>query len=92
MFADLLGTLAMMAAPALTTDLRAVAAAAFAGGRGGALRAVSARTVGQRLVPDAVLGPWACHVTGADTWQAGPLRGTPSSACRGQDPLCDLAR
>lgn len=56
MFADLLGTFAMMAVPAVTTDLRVVAAAAFAGGLGGTLWTVNARTIGQRLVPDRMLG------------------------------------
>lgn len=56
MFTDVLGTFAMMTVPALTTSLWAVAAAAFAGGMGGTLWTVNARTIGQRLVPDAMLG------------------------------------
>lgn len=56
MFVDLLGTLAMMAVPAVTLDLWAVAASAFAGGLGGTLWAVNARTLSQVLVPGALLG------------------------------------
>ncbi|WP_431042663.1 MFS transporter [Streptomyces sp. P1-3] len=56
MFADLIGTLAMMAVPALTTDVWAVAAATFAGGMGGTLWSVNARTLSQQLVPDHMLG------------------------------------
>ncbi|KGW74856.1 major Facilitator Superfamily protein [Burkholderia pseudomallei MSHR2990] len=56
MFVDLLGTLAMMAVPAVTLDLWAVAASAFAGGLGGTLWTVNARTLSQALVPGALLG------------------------------------
>ncbi|MDT0344400.1 MFS transporter [Streptomyces sp. DSM 44938] len=56
MFADLLGTAAMAALPALTTSLWAVAAGAFLGGMGGTLWTVNARTLTQRLVPDEMLG------------------------------------
>ncbi|KVG73554.1 transporter [Burkholderia ubonensis] len=56
MFVDLLGTLAMMAIPAVTLDLWAVAASAFAGGLGGTLWTVNARTLSQALVPGALLG------------------------------------
>ncbi|KVE24602.1 transporter [Burkholderia singularis] len=56
MFVDLLGTLAMMAVPAATLDLWAVAASAFAGGLGGTLWTVNARTISQALVPAALLG------------------------------------
>lgn len=56
MFIDLLGTLAMVAVPAITTDLWAVAASAFAGGLGGTLWSVNARTISQFLVPGSLLG------------------------------------
>lgn len=56
MFADLVGTAAMVALPALTTDIRAVAAGAFLGGMGGTLWTVNSRTITQRMVPDGMLG------------------------------------
>lgn len=56
MFADLVGTTAMVALPAVTTSLWAVAAGAFLGGMGGTLWSVNARTLTQRRVPDAMLG------------------------------------
>ncbi|WP_186156459.1 MFS transporter [Burkholderia gladioli] len=56
MFVDLLGTLAMMVVPAVTINLWAVAASAFAGGLGGTLWTVNARTLSQALVPSALLG------------------------------------
>ncbi|MET8944519.1 MFS transporter [Streptomyces sp. NPDC004542] len=72
MFADLAGTFAMMAVPGLTTDLWAVAAAAFAGGMGGTLWTVNARTIGQRLVPDAMLGRYSA-VGRLFSWGAMPV-------------------
>ncbi|MGW1226980.1 MFS transporter [Streptomyces sp. NPDC002530] len=56
MLADLLGTTAMVALPALTTNVWAVAAGAFLGGMGGTLWSVNARTLSQRKVPDAMQG------------------------------------
>lgn len=56
MFADLVGTTAMVALPALTTNIAAVAVGAFLGGMGGTLWTVNARTITQRMVPDAMLG------------------------------------
>ncbi|MFF1650465.1 MFS transporter [Streptomyces sp. NPDC058240] len=56
MFADLIGTAAMVALPALTTNIWAVAAGAFLGGMGGTLWTVNSRTVAQRKVPDEMLG------------------------------------
>ncbi|MYW08231.1 MFS transporter [Streptomyces sp. SID2563] len=56
MFADLIGTLAMVVLPALTTSLWTVAAGAFLGGMGGTLWSVNARTLTQRRVPDEMLG------------------------------------
>ncbi|MEU6556303.1 MFS transporter [Streptomyces sp. NPDC046915] len=72
MFADLVGTFAMMAVPALTTSLWAVAAAAFAGGMGGTLWTVNSRTIGQRLVPDAMLGRYSA-VSRLFSWGAMPI-------------------
>ncbi|MGH3372244.1 MAG: hypothetical protein ACRDPR_19840, partial [Nocardioidaceae bacterium] len=68
----LVGTFAMMAVPALTTNLWAVAAAAFAGGMGGTLWTVNARTIGQRLVPDAMLGRYNA-VSRLFSWGAMPV-------------------
>ncbi|MGW3403305.1 MFS transporter [Streptomyces zhihengii] len=72
MFADLLGTAAMAALPALTTQTWAVAAGAFLGGMGGTLWTVNSRTIGQRLVPDELLGRFgaASRLFG---WGAMPL-------------------
>ncbi|KVR40980.1 transporter [Burkholderia ubonensis] len=56
MVIDLLGTLAMMAMPVATVNLWAVAASAFAGGLGGTLWSVNARTISQSLVPGSLLG------------------------------------
>ncbi|KVM03714.1 transporter [Burkholderia ubonensis] len=56
MLFDLLGTLAMMAMPVATVNLWAVAASAFAGGLGGTLWSVNARTISQSLVPGSLLG------------------------------------
>ncbi|QKV90916.1 hypothetical protein HUT19_03505 [Streptomyces sp. NA02950] len=67
----------MMAVPALTTELWPVmvAGAAFAGGMGGALWAVNARTSGQRLVPDQRLGRYnavtPCSAGGRCRWAPG---------------------
>ncbi|WP_330461712.1 MFS transporter [Streptomyces sp. NBC_00820] len=72
MFADLAGTFAMMAVPTLTTSLWAVAGAAFAGGMGGILWTVNARTIGQRLVPDAMLGRYN-SVSRLFSWGAMPV-------------------
>ncbi|WP_394427818.1 MFS transporter [Streptomyces sp. SGAir0957] len=72
MFADLIGTLAMMAVPALTTDLCAVAVAAFLGGMGGTLWTVNSRTLAQRLVPDALLGRFSA-VNRLFSWGAMPV-------------------
>ncbi|MFE9251550.1 MFS transporter [Streptomyces sp. NPDC007088] len=72
MFADLVGTFAMMAVPALTADLRAVAVAAFLGGMGGTLWTVNSRTLAQRLVPDGLLGRFGA-VSRLFSWGAMPL-------------------
>ncbi|WP_406399146.1 MFS transporter [Streptomyces uncialis] len=59
MFADLLGTLAMMAVPVLTTQVWAVATAAFIGGMGGTLWTVNSRLIAQNTVPDALMGRYS---------------------------------
>ncbi|SCF21498.1 Major Facilitator Superfamily protein [Micromonospora haikouensis] len=56
MFADILGTAAMVAAPVVSTDMWVVAAAAFLGGMGGTLWTVNSRTISQRVVPEEMLG------------------------------------
>ncbi|MEO3839873.1 MFS transporter [Streptomyces sp. CNZ287] len=72
MLADLFGTAAMAAVPALTADARAVAAAAFLGGLGGTLWTVNSRTVVQRAVPDAMLGRFS-SASRMFAWGAMPL-------------------
>lgn len=72
MFADLLGTAAMAALPALTTEVWAVAGGAFLGGMGGTLWTVNSRTITQRLVPDAMLGRFGA-ASRLFTWGAMPL-------------------
>ncbi|MFC7309267.1 MFS transporter [Streptomyces monticola] len=59
MFADLVGTFAMVAVPLLTAQPWLIAAAAFAGGFGGVLWSVNARTISQHLVPDELRGRYA---------------------------------
>lgn len=59
LFADLVGTFLMMAVPVVLPDAWAVGAAAFAGGMGGTLWTVNARTISQRLVPDRLLGRYS---------------------------------
>ncbi|MFJ5043452.1 MFS transporter [Streptomyces sp. NPDC088719] len=56
MFADLLGTAAMVATPVFSTDLWVVATGAFLGGMGGILWTVNSRTISQRLVDGGMLG------------------------------------
>ncbi|MFI8849338.1 MFS transporter [Streptomyces sp. NPDC053499] len=59
MLADLIGTTAMVALPALTTNIWAVTAGAFLGGMGGTLWTVNTRTLTQRMVPDQMLGRYS---------------------------------
>lgn len=54
--ADLLGTFAMVAVPAVTANPWAVGAAAFAGGVGSTMWSVTVASIRQRVVPDALLG------------------------------------
>ncbi|MFV2104776.1 MFS transporter [Micromonospora sp. LOL_024] len=56
MFADILGTAAMVAAPVVSTNMRVVAVAAFLGGMGGTLWTVNSRTISQQLVTEDMLG------------------------------------
>jgi MFS family permease len=56
LFADLLGTFAMVAAPALGGNAYAIAACAFLGGMGGTLWTVNTRTLTQRLVSPEAMG------------------------------------
>ncbi|KIF79553.1 transporter [Streptomyces sp. 150FB] len=72
MFADLIGTFAMMAVPAVTTSLWAVTAAAFAGGMGGTLWAVNSRTMGQHIVRGGMLGRYNA-VSRLFSWGAMPI-------------------
>ncbi|MFB7235431.1 MFS transporter [Streptomyces sp. NPDC056269] len=72
MFADLIGTAAMVAAPVLSTSLWVVAGGAFLGGMGGILWTVNARTISQRLVPDAMLGRYNAAAR-LFSWGAMPL-------------------
>ncbi|MFE6709605.1 MFS transporter [Streptomyces sp. NPDC057695] len=72
MFADLVGTAAMVAAPAFSTSLWVVAGGAFLGGMGGILWTVNSRTLSQRLVPDAMLGRYNAAAR-LFSWGAMPL-------------------
>ncbi|MEE1940962.1 MFS transporter [Streptomyces sp. TRM 70361] len=72
MFADLLGTAAMMAAPVFTTGLWPVAASAFAGGMGGVLWTVNSRTIGQRMVKTELMGRYNAAAR-LFSWGAMPL-------------------
>ncbi|WP_406284184.1 MFS transporter [Embleya sp. NBC_00896] len=72
MLADLVGTLAMMAVPVLTTNLWAVAAAAFVGGMGGTLWSVNSRLIGQNLVPERMMGRYS-GAARLLTWGAMPV-------------------
>lgn len=56
LFADLLGSTAMMAVPAMTTSVWWVGAAAFVGGIGGTLWTVNSRTIVMMAVPAELLG------------------------------------
>lgn len=72
MLLDLLGTAAMVAAPALTTNLWIVSIAAFMGGMGGTLWAVNTRTISQRIVPSGMLGRYNSAAR-LFSWGAMPL-------------------
>ncbi|MFJ6632456.1 MFS transporter [Streptomyces sp. NPDC091376] len=72
MFADLVGTAAMVATPVISTNLWVVAAGAFLGGMGGILWTVNSRTISQRLVPDAMFGRYNAAAR-LFSWGAMPL-------------------
>jgi len=72
MFADLVGTALMVAAPVFSTNLWVVAAGAFLGGMGGVLWTVNSRTLAQRLVPDALFGRYNAAAR-LFSWGAMPL-------------------
>ncbi|MEU6556718.1 MFS transporter [Streptomyces sp. NPDC046915] len=72
MFADLLGTLVLVATPWLTSSLVLNTGAAFLGGMGGVLWSVNSRTIGQSLVPDALLGRYTAALR-MFSWGALPL-------------------
>ena len=59
MFADLIGTLIMVAVPAVFPHPILIAAAGFAGGLGGTLWTVTSRTIAQRLVPQDMYGRYS---------------------------------
>lgn len=56
MFGDLIGTFAMVAAPALLANPYAIAISAFLGGMGGTLWVVTTRTLAQKIVPPEMMG------------------------------------
>ncbi|MGW2640682.1 MFS transporter [Streptomyces sp. NPDC001348] len=72
MSADLFGTLVLVATPWLTSSLALNAVAAFLGGAGGVLWSVNSRTIGQSLVPDALLGRYTAALR-MFSWGALPL-------------------
>lgn len=72
MFADIAGTFAMVAVPAVTTNLWAVAIAAFLGGTGGTLWTVNSRTISQHLVEAQMMGRYNA-VAKLFSWGAMPL-------------------
>lgn len=72
MFADIVGTFAMVAVPVVTTNLWAVAIAAFLGGMGGTLWTVNSRTISQYLVEAQMMGRYSA-VAKLFSWGAMPL-------------------
>lgn len=72
LFADLIGTFAMVIAPVLTTEPWVLAAGAFLGGMGGTLWAVNARTLAQRLVEPEMMGRYSA-VARLFSWGALPV-------------------
>jgi MFS family permease len=72
MFADLVGTFAMVAAPVVTTNLWVVAAAAFLGGMGGTLWTVNSRTISQHLVAAEMMGRYSA-ASRLFSWGAMPV-------------------
>jgi MFS family permease len=72
MFADLIGTAAMVATPVLTTNIWVVAAGAFLGGMGGILWTVNSRTISQHLVDTGMMGRYNAAAR-LFSWGAMPL-------------------
>ncbi|GAB3677941.1 MFS transporter [Saccharopolyspora tripterygii] len=72
LFADLIGTFAMVITPVLTTELWALAAGAFLGGMGGTLWAVNSRTIAQYLVDPEMMGRYSA-VARLFSWGAMPV-------------------
>ncbi|MFC5666510.1 MFS transporter [Kitasatospora misakiensis] len=72
MFADLVGTAAMVAAPVFTTSLWIVGTGAFLGGMGGVLWTVNSRTISQRLIHPGMLGRYNAAAR-LFSWGAMPL-------------------
>ncbi|RKT82192.1 Predicted arabinose efflux permease, MFS family [Saccharopolyspora antimicrobica] len=72
LFADLIGTLAMVVTPVLTTELWILAAGAFLGGMGGTLWVVNARTIAQYLVEPEMMGRYS-SVARLFSWGAMPI-------------------
>lgn len=73
LLADIFGTIAMLALPALIDEPWLIGAAAFAGGMGGTLWSVTSRTIGQNAVPDELRGRYlaTARVIGWGTMPAG---------------------
>jgi predicted MFS family arabinose efflux permease len=59
MSANVFLTAAMVAVPAMTTNVWAIGSAAFLGGMGGTLWTVNSRTLSQRLVPAGMMGRYS---------------------------------
>ncbi|MCM6776789.1 MFS transporter [Nocardia sp. CDC159] len=74
LFADLVGTFLMVGTPALTANIALVACTAFAGGMGGVLWSVNARTLSQSLVSDELLGRYNAAAR-LFSWGAMPIGG-----------------
>ncbi|GAB3680604.1 MFS transporter [Saccharopolyspora tripterygii] len=72
LFADLVGTFAMVIAPVVTTEPWVLAAGAFFGGMGGTLWAVNARTIAQHLVEPEMMGRYSA-VARLFSWGAMPV-------------------
>jgi MFS family permease len=72
MFVDIVGTLAMVAVPVVTTNLPAVAVAAFLGGLGGTLWTVNSRTISQLLVAPEMMGRFSAAAK-LFSWGAMPV-------------------
>ncbi|RRO17090.1 MFS transporter [Saccharopolyspora rhizosphaerae] len=72
LFADLVGTFAMVITPVLTTELWALAAGAFFGGLGGTLWTVNSRTIAQYLVEPEMMGRYSA-VARLFSWGAMPV-------------------